>query len=143
MFYNIIRRLVLYYERFVMKNKINIIAFLVALTIFVTGFTAFSLRHTEKNIIPTENYSKKEINSAMNRVARHFTVNYQDCKLLKLYTNEDSERESDRLVVFADYYVGDNLNRHPSKESDTIYKRWQFEMKNICGLWIITNHGYG
>ena len=126
-----------------MKNilKKSVIV-LIATVVLFSAFTVFSLRNTEKNIVTTTNYSYHEINTAMNKVARHFNIRYLDCKLLQLYTNEKSDKNNGKITIFADFYVGNNVSLHPSMKPDEIYKRWGFEMKNICGLWVITNHGY-
>ena len=126
-----------------MKNRFKkVVITLITVYIIFCAFTAFSLRNTEKNIVTTSNYSRLEINSAMNKVARHFNIRYLDCKLLQLYTNEKSDKNNGKITIFADFYVGNNVLLHPSMKPEEIYKRWGFEMKNICGVWIITNHGY-
>lgn len=107
------------------------------------GYTLFSLRNTEKTAMPTQSYSQMSVNSAMNTVARHFTLHYPDCKLMQLYVVENSEREDGTLIIYSDFYVGTNEKMHPSMEPDEIYKKWQFEMKNVLGLWFVTNNGYG
>ena len=124
------------------KQTKKAVIMLVAVWVMFSVFTAFSLRNTEKNIVTTENYSAYEINRAMNKVARHFNVRYLDCKLIQLYTTDKSDKNNGKITVFADFYVGNNVTLHPSMKSDEIYKRWGFELKNICGVWIITNHGY-
>lgn len=104
-------------------------------------FTAFSVHEVKKEIPNTDRYIQKQVNGAMNSAARHFRLNYPDCKLIRLYTDDDFSFD-DKIVILADYYVGTNAGWHPAHTPDTVYKCWEFEMKNICGLWTVVNQGY-
>ena len=127
----------------VLKDRlIRFLAVAAFLIMIFSAFTAFSLRNTEKTIEHTGVYTQRQVNSAMNHVARHFSVKYLDCKLLQLYTDEKGVSSENRLVILADYYVGNNINLHPSHQCNELYTRWEFEVKNICGLWFVTNQGY-
>ena len=120
-------------------QKLFIAVFLVRFTFY--GYTAFSLRNTAKKIDYTGGYTEKQINSAMNTVARHFTLNYGGCELVKLYTGEKSFSNAETVVIYGDFITGKNVNAAFQPESE--YKHWRFEMKYLCGVWIITNNGYG
>lgn len=144
MFYNIIKVLSLIYFGDYMKNKlINTLTIITMAAILFVGYTAFSLRHTEKTMLHTGTYSEKQINSAMNTVARHFTLRYPDCKLTRLYTNANSFKADDTIIILADYDVGQLDGLHPSMNTGSTYTRWQFHLTKRFGLWFVTNQGYG
>ena len=126
-----------------MKNKsLEMLTAITLAILLFAGYTAFSLRHTEKSIEYTGIYTERQVNSAMNTVARYFTFNFLDCKLLKLYTYDADNFNENELVILADFYVGTHKQLHPMMVPDSVHTRRQFHMKKVCGIWIVTDNGY-
>ena len=128
-----------------MKEKtVNFLEILIILCTVFAVYTAFSLRHTEKIIPKSEIYSKLEINSALNTAARCFPPILTECKVTKLYYDEESnvKRGGDKnsITVFCDFEV---LFDTPVWDKGETRKGWSWHMEKICGIWIVTNYGFG
>lgn len=127
-----------------MKNKLSkILVTLTAVCMFFAGFTVFSLRHTEKIISESELYSKSEINSALNTAARYSVVILPNCKITKLYYDEDASLKSggdkNNITVKCDFEV---VFETPVWEKGETRRGWNWEMTKIFGIWIVTGYGF-
>ena len=127
-----------------MKNKLfKIFITLIAVCIFFAGFTAFSLRHTEKIIPESEIYSKSEINSALNTAARCSVVILPNCKITRLYYDEDlnikSAGNKDNITVKCDFEV---IYETPVWEKGETRRGWNWKMTKVFGIWIVTGYGF-
>ena len=128
-----------------MRNKTKIfLAFIICITLLFNGYTAFSLRHTEKIIPESAIYSEREINSALNSAARCFLPILTECKVTKLYYDEgwniNRGGDKDTITVFCDFEV---LYDTPVWEKGNSLHRWSWHMEKVCGVWIVTNYGFG
>ena len=73
-----------------MKDRIKkFLAIIIFVTLLFNAYTAFSLRHTEKTIGESTVYSQRQINSALNTAARCFLPILTECKVTKLYYDEE------------------------------------------------------
>ncbi len=122
----------------------NIIKILFAVVVLLWGYTTFSLRHTEKIIPDSQIYSKTELNSALNTAARHFPIILTECKVTKLYYDEEWNirrgGDKDTITVFCDFEV---MWDTPVWDKGETRRGWSWSMEKICGIWIVTNYGFG
>lgn len=124
-----------------LSNVIKLIFFIIVL---LWGYTAFSLRHTEKIIPQSDIYSKIELNSALNTAARHFLPILTECKVNKLYYDEETNLrlggDKNTITVLCDFEV---LWDTPIWDKGEIRRGWSWQMEKVCGIWIVTNYGFG
>ena len=121
----------------------NVVKVIFAIIVLLWGYTVFSLRHTEKIIPQSDIYSKAELNSALNTAARHFLPILTECKVTKLYYDEDWNinrgGDKDTITVFCDFEV---MYDTPVWEKGNSLHRWSWHMEKICGIWTVTNYGF-
>ena len=128
-----------------MENKLSkIVAVLIAVGIFFAGFTVFSLRYAEKIIPESELYTKSEINSALNTASRCSVVVLPNCKITKLYYDEDANikagGDKNNITVKCDFEV---VFETPVWEKGETRRGWNWEMRKVFGIWIVTGYGFG
>ncbi len=128
-----------------MKDRLlKIIALMLTVTLLFNAYIAFSLRYTEKIIPESEIYSATEINSALNAAARCFLPILTECKVTRLYYDEarNIRRGGDKnnITVFCDFEI---LHTTPVWEKGDTRRGWSWDMKKICGVWVVTNYGFG
>lgn len=127
-----------------MKDKTKkIITVIIFVTLLFNAYTAFSLRHTEKTIGKSTLYSERQINSALNTAARCFLPILTECKVTKLYYDEEWNinrgGDKDTITVFCDFEV---MYDTPVWEKGNSLHRWSWHMEKVCGIWIVTNYGF-
>ena len=122
----------------------NLIKVIFAIIVLLWGYTAFSLRHTEKIIPQSDIYSKIELNSALNTAARHFLPILTECKVDKLYYDEETNLrlggDKNTITVLCDFEV---MWDTPVWDKGETRRGWSWHMEKICGIWIVTNYGFG
>lgn len=127
-----------------MKDRIKkFLAIIIFVTLLFNAYTAFSLRYTEKTIGESAIYSEREINSALDTAARCFLPILTECKVTKLYYDEEWNinrgGDKDTITVFCDFEV---MYDTPVWEKGNSLRRWSWHMEKICGIWIVTNYGF-
>ncbi|MBQ7903664.1 MAG: hypothetical protein IJ362_08045 [Oscillospiraceae bacterium] len=128
-----------------MKDRTKkILTVIIFVTLLFNAYTAFSLRHTEKIIGESTLYSERQINSALNTAARCFLPILTECKVTKLYYDEEWNinrgGDKDTITVFCDFEV---MYDTPVWEKGNSLHRWSWHMEKVCGIWIVTNYGFG
>jgi len=128
-----------------MKDKTKkIITVIIFVTLLFNTYTAFSLRHTEKTIGESTLYSERQINSALNTAARHFLPILTECKVDKLYYDEETNLrlggDKNTITVLCDFEV---MWDTPVWDKGETRRGWSWHMEKICGIWIVTNYGFG
>ncbi len=122
----------------------KIFTVIIFVTLLFNAYTAFSLRYTEKTIGESSIYSERQINSALNTAARCFLPILPECKVTKLYYDEDwnINRGGDKntITVFCDFEV---MWDTPVWDKGETRRGWSWHMEKICGIWIVTNYGFG
>jgi len=93
-----------------MKDRTKkIFTVIIFVTLLFNAYTAFSLRHTEKTIGESDIYSERQINSALNTAARHFLPILTECKVNKLYYDEETNLrlggDKNSITVLCDFEV--------------------------------------
>ena len=127
-----------------MKDKISkILVFFIISALLFNAYTAFSLRHTEKIMSESAIYSEREIDSALNTAARCFLPILTECKVTKLYYDEDWNirrgGDEDTITVFCDFEV---IYDTPVWEKGNFLHRWSWHLEKVFGVWIVTNFGF-
>ena len=127
-----------------MKDRIKkFLAIIIFVTLLFNAYTAFSLRHTEKTIGESTVYSQRQINSALNTAARCFLPILTECKVTKLYYDEEWNinrgGDKDTITVFCDFEV---MYDTPVWEKGNSLRRWSWHMEKMFGIWIVTNYGF-
>ena len=122
----------------------NLIKVIFAIIVLLWGYTVFSLRHTEKIIPQSDIYSKIELNSALNTAARHFLPILTECKVGKLYYDEETNLrlggDKNTITVLCDFEV---MWDTPVWNKGETRRGLSWHMEKICGIWIVTNYGFG
>ncbi len=123
---------------------VNALTVVTMVILLFAGYTAFSLRHTEKEIPQSEIYTEREINSALNTAARCFLPILTECKVTRLYYDEEwnIRRGGDKnsITVFCDFEV---IFETPVWKKGNVMHGWSWHMEKVCGIWIVTNYGFG
>ncbi|MBQ6850430.1 MAG: hypothetical protein IJN77_05270 [Oscillospiraceae bacterium] len=122
----------------------KIFTVIIFVTLLFNAYTAFSLRHTEKTIGESDIYSERQINSALNTAARHFLPILTECKVNKLYYDEETNlrlgSDKNSITVLCDFEV---MWDTPVWDKGETRRGWSWHMEKICGIWIVTNYGFG
>lgn len=90
-------------------------------------------------------FSRREITSAMHKVARFFSLHFRGCTLLTITYEEDPENppESDRSIrITTSFETGPHIEG--SLSPNEIYTRYGWELeRDFLGGWKLVNWGYG
>lgn len=113
-----------------------------------------NVRGVDKCIGPSEIYTEREIESAMNTVVRHFRWNFEDCVLTEIrYDEAFSEKSSGEwaescgaeqaIVLTSSFEVGSSGGDGGSLEPNSTYTGWQWILaRNGHGRWKLITCGY-
>ena len=110
--------------------------------------------HVEKSIEPSELYSGKSINEAMNVVIGFFFFHYDGCTLKRLEYNEEfstkrsdewaEQYDADEAIVLLSEFEVDHTGGDGSLEPNSTYRKWQWILvRDNGGAWRLKTWGYG
>lgn len=139
-----------------MKKAIVIVLCIILGGALLIGvFTDFgsNVRNAETRDVPSELYTKNDIDSAIEQIKREFASGWRGCELLEIYYAGDdvsaeyqewAERyNADEVIVLLSSFETDSPAGNSGLNSDFTYKNWNWILvRSSGGNWKHVDHGY-
>lgn len=131
----------------------RLLSAVIVLALLLCGCSRGEVRNAQYEIGASEQFSEREIRSAMNIVSDLFRRNFDGCCLLSVYYDEAVSQRSaagwaaqygadEAIVLLSKFYVG--ADAEGSLNPDSTYDRYQWVLvRNAGGKWKLKTWGYG
>lgn len=126
------------------------VVFIVIAVLLILCLSLSALSKPIRNTGSSKVFTEKEINKAMDTVEKYFRRNFKDCKLTKLWYDEEitiREAEDDytsgkTIVILSNFTVGDN--GPVALNENFTYKNYMFTLvrDDNNSPWKVTDCGY-
>ncbi len=136
-----------------MKNTLSYLLILVLL-LTCTGCAKGDVSDVQRIIMPSEQYTKGEIEDAMDIAITYFRKHFEGCTLLTMeydqsktlsaeYANAAQFDAEEAIVLLSSFTVDEN-GGDGSFNPNSTYTRWQWILtRNGRGAWELKTWGYG
>lgn len=139
-----------------MKKAIVIVLCLIlggALIVCAAVGFGSNVRNAEVYDVPSELYTKDDIDSAIEQIKSEFALGWRGCELLEIYYAGDdvsaeyqdwAERyNADEVIVLLSSFETDSPAGNSGLNSDFTYKNWNWILvRTSGGNWKHVDHGY-
>ena len=139
-----------------MKKAIVIVLCIIlggALLIGVFADFGSNVKNAKVYDVPSELYTKDDIDSAIEQIKREFALGWRGCELLEIYYAGDdvsaeyqdwAERyNADEVIVLLSSFETDSPAENSGLNSDFTYKNWNWILvRSSGGNWKHVDHGY-